>query len=470
VVKRSLLCACATALGASSCAGLVGFDEVTYVGGGDETGLFGDDGSTDDRAAGDDARLADMTVPGSDGAPLDRSSEDGTTLRVDARPGDATQPGDAPADNVAGDTGQAEAGSACDAGQASDNKNCGYCGHDCLAGTCTQGICQPQLVAKVQALAIDALAINDATVYFATSSPTSCSLYSCPKGGCSTSTAPAPLATVTYSGRALQGLAADTTINDLGAKIDAVYWSCGGTLRMGTSATLPSALGSQPLFGIYTHGSSLLYGAGDSQQTTLVSANKTDGSQTSLYADTQSPRRTIQEVVLDPSGSTSNMLVRLKGGPQDALVDAIAAGLTFQSGGTYSGLAWNGYIGFWLEAVPDDAGPTGTTLHARTYPAFTMARWDLQTVQPSASGLIFDPIRAPNDGALYFARAAGGSGSAGEVVRCTAPDFTQGPVVLATQNTRQGLIAFDSAYVYFADSAIDLASGSPWAYVSRVVK
>jgi hypothetical protein len=468
-VKRSLFSAFATALGASSCAGLVGFDDITYVGRGDETGLPANDGSTDSGAQNDDAQMADRTVPGDGSAPLDGSSRDGATPGLDAQAGDGTPSNDAPSDTTAaGDTGPVEAGGACDGGQASDNKNCGYCGHDCLSGACAQGICPSQLVAKVQATAVDALAVSDTTVYFATSTSTSCSLYACTKGGCSTSLT--PLATVTYSSPALQGLAADTTLNDLGAKIDSVYWSCGGTLRAGIGGSVPSALGTLPLFGIYTHGSSLLYGASDSQQTTLVVASKTDGSQTSLYKDTQNPPRTIQAAVLDPAGSTANILIWLKGSPQEQLVDAVVAGLTFQSGGAYAGLAWNGYIGFWLEAVPDDAGSKGTTLHARTYPQATMARWDLQAVELTASGLVFDPVRGPGDGALYFARGVADSGSSGEIVRCAAPDFTQGPVVLATQSTRQGLIVFDGAYVYFADSAFDTASGSTWASVNRVAK
>jgi len=109
-------------------------------------------------------------------------------------------------------------------------------------------------------------------------------------------------------------------------------------------------------------------------------------------------------------------------------------------------------------------------LHGRTYPQLTMARLDLPTVQPNASGLVFDPVRGVSDGALYFARGVSNSGPAGQVVRCSAPDFAQGPVVLAMQSTRQGLIAFDSAYVYFPDSGIDMASGSPWASVNRVAK
>jgi len=45
-------------------------------------------------------------------------------------------------------TGATDCGTAC-ADLSSDAKNCGTCGHDCLGGTCSSGICQPVMLATV---------------------------------------------------------------------------------------------------------------------------------------------------------------------------------------------------------------------------------------------------------------------------------------------------------------------------------
>ena len=45
-------------------------------------------------------------------------------------------------------TGATDCGTAC-ADLSSDAKNCGICGHDCLGGTCSSGICQPVMLATV---------------------------------------------------------------------------------------------------------------------------------------------------------------------------------------------------------------------------------------------------------------------------------------------------------------------------------
>jgi len=113
---------------------------------GGDTGAPPGDGSGPD--AGDAQNGTDSGVerdgPGStDGPAPDSSPLDSGT--VDA-PEDTTHPVDAPVDAPV-DTSTAP-DSSCTSGSQTDSHNCGTCGHDCLLGTCSAGLCQPFTIAS----------------------------------------------------------------------------------------------------------------------------------------------------------------------------------------------------------------------------------------------------------------------------------------------------------------------------------
>ncbi len=98
--------------------------------------------------------------------------------------GDSNDPGGIPGQGGAagnptagdgGTTGIAGSGGVCTADTCGDDcvdtqndeKNCGYCGHDCLGGTCTDGTCQPFALARFAASAAPiALAVDHSFAYF----------------------------------------------------------------------------------------------------------------------------------------------------------------------------------------------------------------------------------------------------------------------------------------------------------------
>jgi hypothetical protein len=163
VVKRRLVpAAClglsgALALSLAACSDLLNLKDLQPYpaeGGADAgedaspDGPVAEDGGTD--ATGPDARDAEGAPDGSmagdgptmnDGSPKDSSPSDAPVLDapedtsppVDA-PEDTAQPVDAPVDTGSGPD------SSCTLGT---SQNCGSCGHDCLAGACAGGLCQP---------------------------------------------------------------------------------------------------------------------------------------------------------------------------------------------------------------------------------------------------------------------------------------------------------------------------------------
>jgi len=85
----------------------------------------------------------------------------------------------------------AEAAPPCDAANvANDPHHCGACGHDCLGGECTAGVCQPVILARSpqDAPIFDVALLADSVVWATNDEPLSGGpnhgLYFCPKTGC----------------------------------------------------------------------------------------------------------------------------------------------------------------------------------------------------------------------------------------------------------------------------------------------
>jgi hypothetical protein len=79
----------------------------------------------------------------------------------------------------------------CEADVASDPKNCGACGHDCLGGACDAGACQPALVTTGAALA--ALASDGTTLFLRDNGAIhSCAVYGCADAGAVLATTVSP--------------------------------------------------------------------------------------------------------------------------------------------------------------------------------------------------------------------------------------------------------------------------------------
>ncbi len=98
---------------------------------------------------------------------------------------------------------QAVGAGGCGADLSSDPRNCGACGHDCLGATCTDGYCEPEVIAPDQE-SPQYIAVNADTVYWSTMSG---EIRFCPKQDCSGSGA------VFASSPHPQGLAAtDSTL------------------------------------------------------------------------------------------------------------------------------------------------------------------------------------------------------------------------------------------------------------------
>jgi hypothetical protein len=92
---------------------------------------------------------------------------------------------------------------------ATDPKNCGTCGHDCMGGTCSGGVCQPFLVGNADASA-SSIAANANGIYWVTKGGTQ--VVSCPSGGCVGS--PSVLAASLTGTVALTAVGADLAVLD----------------------------------------------------------------------------------------------------------------------------------------------------------------------------------------------------------------------------------------------------------------
>jgi hypothetical protein len=101
---------------------------------------------------------ADAWLP--EGAPVDGETADQTssdTHTTDDQSSDAAHVGDAPAD-----------AHECDGGLQTDPNNCGSCGHSCLGGACSAGVCQPVAIITEQTLGLE-VAADDTNVYWVNS-------------------------------------------------------------------------------------------------------------------------------------------------------------------------------------------------------------------------------------------------------------------------------------------------------------
>lgn len=112
----------------------------------------------------------------------DAGGDAGAETKIDAG-------ADAPADSISEPDGTRDgADGAPDAGPdacatadfTSDPHHCGRCGHDCLGGACTNGVCQPALIAAI--VTPGGLAVDDDRVYW-TTTVTPGSIYSAAKDG-----------------------------------------------------------------------------------------------------------------------------------------------------------------------------------------------------------------------------------------------------------------------------------------------
>ncbi|HEY2366568.1 MAG TPA: hypothetical protein VGH87_09290, partial [Polyangiaceae bacterium] len=74
-----------------------------------------------------------------------------------------------------------------------DDKNCGFCGHDCQGNTCTAGMCAPDTIGSTLPTP-SYLAVDGTNVYVTTAgdvySTTSGEVYQCPVAGCPTKLGP----------------------------------------------------------------------------------------------------------------------------------------------------------------------------------------------------------------------------------------------------------------------------------------
>lgn len=96
--------------------------------------------------------LACSAILGLQEPTVDDTIEGGT----DGGTGDS--PSDAPVDVVID--------SPCGADLQNDKANCGACGHDCLGGDCSAGVCQAVLVAQSTTISPYALVLDNGTLYF----------------------------------------------------------------------------------------------------------------------------------------------------------------------------------------------------------------------------------------------------------------------------------------------------------------
>jgi sugar lactone lactonase YvrE len=102
----------------------------------------------------------------------------------------------------------------CSPDLATDGNNCGSCGHSCLGGDCSGGVCQPVVMASGQANAV-AIAVGGGYVYWTEYGAGA--VRRCPVTGCGAS----PETVATVSGSYTMGLAIDATDAYFSAKVAA---------------------------------------------------------------------------------------------------------------------------------------------------------------------------------------------------------------------------------------------------------
>jgi hypothetical protein len=147
---------------------------------------------------------ADAASPNTGSVDASDGSSGNTDAQGDAEGGEAGCPSD-----------EVQCGGGC---VPSDTHNCGACGHDCLGGACSAGMCQPVTLASVGPVAD--LTTDGTTVYWVAGT----SVFSCPSGGCNQM----PVAITNQTGKVFGG--PDTIF----ARNGLVYW-VGNANRYGTS-------------------------------------------------------------------------------------------------------------------------------------------------------------------------------------------------------------------------------------------
>ena len=170
----------------------------------------------------------------------DVRANDATTTQPDAS--DATTD-DAPSEAEVDAT--PDVGPTCDAGlvlcnnvctdpssYVTDDKNCGFCGHDCLGNACTNGVCTPDTIGSTLPTPSN-LAVDGTNVYVTTSgdgNPTSTSgeVYQCPVTGC-----PTKLGPMTGSLNNPNAIAVDST---------RVYWDNTGDMSIADGSVMSCPL------------------------------------------------------------------------------------------------------------------------------------------------------------------------------------------------------------------------------------
>jgi hypothetical protein len=149
------------------------------------------------------------------------SGDDSTTPK-DAQ-SDTTTTSDAAFDAPAQSdvTSDVNDGGTCTADISKDSKNCGRCGHDCLAGQCVTGVCQPYLIWNDPQFPYSGEITADGTsVFWATGNPQG-RVYGCGRLGCG-----ADASVYAQDIYDTSGVAVDTANVYFTSGADGGLWSC----------------------------------------------------------------------------------------------------------------------------------------------------------------------------------------------------------------------------------------------------
>lgn len=203
-----------------------------------------------------------------------------------------------------------------------DPSNCGACGHGCLGGACSAGLCQPVTIAPQLSgkgtgwsLTVDGSASGN-VYYTAFLSGGASTMFSCPKSGCTTPTtltaalnSPDGIAwdsatgeifvADTYNGAVEAWLTSGTKVASLSQSnptsiavdVGYVYWGTGTSIvRAGKDFSAPTTIASGLSSGVYTltsdYASGWVFG-GVTGSTGSIAAAPISGSGASLLASNQ---------------------------------------------------------------------------------------------------------------------------------------------------------------------------------------
>lgn len=325
---------------------------------------------------------------------------------------------------------------------ASDPANCGRCGHDCVGGTCSAGVCQPVVLSA--GLGAPAGLAVDATSVYVTMFETG-AVVAFPKGG----GVGIPLASgqtkargVTVNGSTLFWADGDFAFNDAGAK--GGIWKCAlpgcGTPLLVT----PSGYGtSYPVI----HGAFLYYStgedgtvaripiAGGSSATVATTSNAFGIAVDDVYAYYTSSQPSLYRAHIDGSSSGSEEQLGAANGTTANSATGFVAVDADRVYWAYTDDAKTGHV---LSAAK--AAPTGGSITYGT---------DADNVYPVGVAVDADNIYWSTAGASASVDVPVGDG---KVFACPRQGCgAGGPTVLATGNLFSGPIAVDDKAVYWVE-------------------